>query len=183
MYKILIASLSLLVASVAGAVDRELEEKVMLENIEWLAEESSNLEYNGEPLPAIVYATQDQLSAYFYGLDKWVQNQEDLVPVEGIFRSEGEGTIFLLDDFDWESNEHLDVIVHELVHYLQYINDISYDCSIAAELDAYKYQTYWMMGNPSSKPMPSYLMAIWIFETCLLEAMEAEDEAAAAIED
>jgi len=183
MFKIFVASLSLLVASVAGAVDRETEERIMLEHIEWLAEDSSTFEYNDEPLPAVVYATQDQLGAYFYGLDKWLQNQQDLVPIEGIFRSEGEGTIFLLDDFDWTSNEHIDVVVHELVHYLQYINDVSYDCSIAAELDAYKYQTYWMIDNPSSKPMPSYLMAIWIFETCLLEAMKAEDEAAEATED
>jgi len=173
MFRILIVSLSLLIAGVAGAVDRETEEKIMLEHIDWLVE-NGGYEYNDQPLPEVVYGTQEQLTAYFYGLDRYLEEGDDLTPVEGIFQSEDEGTIFLLDDFNWYNTADLDTLVHELVHYLQYINEITYDCSVAAELEAYRYQTEWMMENPSDDIQPSYLMAIWIMETCILEAMEAE---------
>ena len=174
MFRILIAIMSLLVASVAGAVDRETEEKIMLEHIEWLVE-NGGFEYNNEPLPKVVYATEEQLTAYFYGLDTYLEEGDDLMVVEGIFQSGGEGTIFLLNTFDWNNIADLNVVIHELVHYLQYINGISYDCSVAAELDAYRYQTEWMMENPSSAIEPSYLMAIWIMETCIAEAMAGEE--------
>lgn len=173
MFRILIVSLSLLIAGVAGAVDREIEERIMLEHIDWLVE-NGGYEYNGEPLPDVVYGTQEQLTAYFYGLDRYLEEGDDLMAVEGIFQSEDEGTIFLLDDFDWYNTEDLDTLVHELVHYLQYISETTYSCSVAAELEAYRYQTEWMMENPSDDIQPSYLMAIWIMETCILEAIEAE---------
>lgn len=155
--------------------DRSTEEKIMLEHIDWITNNNSLYEYNGEPLPEIIYGTQEQLTAYFYGLDTYLEEGEDLIPVEGIFQSEGKGTIFLLNDFDWNNTADLDTLVHELVHYLQYINDITYDCSVAAELDAYRQQTEWMIENPANDIQPSYLMAIWIMETCVAEALAREE--------
>lgn len=174
MFRILIVSLSLLIAGVAGAADRETEERIMLEHIDWLVE-NGGYEYNGEPLPDVVYGTQEQLTAYFYGLDRYLEEGDDLTPVEGLFESKENGVIFLLEDFDWHDVTDLDTIVHELVHYLQYISETTYDCSVAAELEAYRHQTEWMMENPSDDIQPSYLMAIWIMETCILEAMQAEE--------
>lgn len=174
MFKNLIIVLSLFVAGVAGAVDRETEERIMLEHIDWLVNNSSEYEYNGEPLPAVVYGTQEQLTAYFYGLDVYLEQGEDLIPVEGLFEHGGAGTIFLLEGFDWNRIEDLDTLVHELVHYLQYINGITFSCSIGAELDAYGQQTEWMIENPSDDIQPSYLMAVAIMQVCVAEAMEAD---------
>lgn len=173
MFRILIVSLSLLIAGVAGAADRETEERIMLEHIDWLVE-NGGYEYNGEPLPDVVYGTREQLTAYFYGLDRYLEEADDLIPVEGLFVKKGNGIIYLPSDFDWYDVTDLDTIVHELVHYLQYINGITFSCSIGAELDAYGQQTEWMIENPSDDIQPSYLMAIAIMQVCVAEAMEAD---------
>lgn len=162
----------LLTSTVILAKDRSIEEAKMLEIINWLVEESQIYEYNDDPLPKIVYATQEQLGAYFYGLDTYLENENTLIPIEGIFRSADEGTIFLLEDFDWGNGSTIDVIVHELVHYLQYINGITFSCSVAGELDAYKFQTIWLMDNPlPNRREPSFLMATYILETCIKESI------------
>lgn len=147
----------------------------MLEHIDWIINNTSLYEYNDEPLPKIVYGTEEELTAYFYGLETYLEQGDDLIPVEGIFQSEAEGTIFLLKGFDWYNTADLDTLVHELVHYLQYINEITYSCSVAAELDAYRQQTEWMNENPANDVQPSYLMAMWIMETCIAEAIAGEE--------
>ena len=158
--------------------DRSIEEAKMLELINWIVEESQIYEYNDEPLPKIVYATQEQLGAYFYGLDTYLENEDKLIPIEGIFRSADEGTMFLLEDFDWERGSTMDVVVHELVHYLQYINGRTFSCSVAGELDAYKFQTIWLMDNPlPNRREPSFLMATYILETCIKESLANMNQA------
>ena len=157
--------------------DRSVEEAKMLEIINWLLSESQIYEYNDEPLPKVVYATQEQLGAYFYGLDNYLENENTLIPIEGIFRSADEGTIFLLENFDWENDSTMDVVVHELVHYLQYINGVTFSCSVAGELDAYKFQTIWLMDNPlPNRREPSFLMATYILETCIKESIAKQNQ-------
>lgn len=171
LFSVVIAFILLLVFA-KPAYTETIEEAKMLELINWIIDESAIYEYNDEPLPKIVYATQEQLGAYFYGLDNYLENEDKLISIEGIFRSADEGTIFLLDDFDWESGSTMDVVVHELVHYLQYINGMTFSCSVAGELDAYKFQTIWLMDNPlPNRREPSFLMAVYILETCVKESI------------
>jgi hypothetical protein len=175
MFKTFLSTLTLLILSfiLAKPVYAEsVEEAKMLELINWIVEESAIYEYNDEPLPKIVYATQEQLGAYFYGLDTYLENEDKLIPIEGIFRSADEGTMFLLEDFDWESGSTMDVVVHELVHYLQYINGRTFSCSVAGEIDAYKFQSIWLMDNPiPNRQAPTFLTAVYILETCIAESL------------
>ena len=175
MFKTFLSTLTLFILSFVfakTAYAESIEEAKMLELINWLVDESAIYEYNDEPLPKIVYATQEQLGAYFYGLDTYLENEDKLFPIEGIFRSADEGTMFLLDDFDWESGSTMDVVVHELVHYLQYINGRTFSCSVAGEIDAYKFQSIWLMKNPiPNRQAPTFLTAVYIIETCIAETL------------
>lgn len=175
MFKTFLSTLTLFIISFVfakPAYAESIEEAKMLELINWIVEESAIYEYNDEPLPKIVYATQEQLGAYFYGLDTYLENEDKLIPIEGIFRSANEGTMFLLKDFDWESGSTMDIVVHELVHYLQYINGRTFSCSVAGEIDAYKFQSIWLMDNPiPNRQAPTFLTAVYILETCIAESL------------
>ena len=175
MFKTFLSTLTLFILSFVfakTAYAESIEEAKMLELINWIIDESAIYEYNDEPLPKIVYATKEQLGAYFYGLDTDLENEDKLLPVEGICRSADEGTMFLLDDFDWESGSTMDVVVHELVHYLQYINGRTFSCSVAGEIDAYKFQSIWLMKNPiPNRQAPTFLTAVYIIETCIAETL------------
>ena len=175
MFKTFLSTLALFIISFVfakPAYAESIEEAKMLELINWIVEESAIYEYDDEPLPKIVYATQEQLGAYFYGLDTYLENEDRLFPIEGIFRSADEGTMFLLEDFDWENGSTMDIVVHELVHYLQYINGRTFSCSVAGEIDAYKFQSIWLMDNPiPNRQVPTFLTAVYILEKCIAESL------------
>ena len=152
----------------AFARDRDVELAEMQKHIDWLAE-VYHLPHNGQALPLVVYLSQEQMNIFFYGEEKYIEDKkkDNVTPVEAVFQpTVGSGVIYLQNDFHWNNIEDADTVVHELVHYLQHINKTKYSCNLLKELDAYKYQSLWMLENPSARQAPTFLTAIAILETC-----------------
>lgn len=114
------------------AVAQESMEDLMLRRIAWITEHTK-LEYDGEPLPALVSIPR-----------------ENVINMTGNGRARAafdpfagpSGTIYIWDVFDVYALESQFVLVHELVHYLQWVAEPYEfgDCVAPREMLAYKTQ-------------------------------------------
>ena len=110
----------------------------------WIGSHTS-LAYNGNDLPQIIQISQHQLVHILYdgslpqGLDI------DSVTVEGLYNFH-DGNIYLSRRIDLSTTEGRAVLVHELVHYLQYRQglDRSVPCMRALEPSAYAAQAEYL---------------------------------------
>lgn len=59
-------------------------------------------------------------------------------------------TIYLSDTWTGETPPDLSILVHELVHHLQHVAKIKYDCPAARERLAYAAQDQWLRLSGSS---------------------------------
>lgn len=123
--------------------------------IEWI-EENSDYEYNGEPLPEVLYYPHRYLQIFFYGEEAVLEAEAPdssigLLEVEAMFDIDA-NQFLLRDDFDWEQEQ--EVLLHELVHYMQEINGAMPTCPQASEPEAYELQTKWMdeVDHPGERP-------------------------------
>jgi hypothetical protein len=111
---------------------------------------SSNtpLAYDGLYLPEVVSVRQGELLNILY--DGKVPQGTDAVSLEiaGLYHFE-DGTIYLAHDVDLATIEGKAVLVHELVHYLQYRHglDRSVPCMVALERDAYAAQRKYLVEH------------------------------------
>lgn len=175
MIRIFLSIILLFFANVSYAQERDrvLEIGKMKEYLDWLST-TYRMPYDNQNLPLVIYLTEEELNIFFYGEEAYKKAvaEDRLVPVAGVFQpSPGSGVIYLRTDFDWLSLYDADIIVHELVHYLQHINGISYGCNLLKELDAYKYQSIWMIQNQSPGEIPTFLTAMAILEACAQQAV------------
>lgn len=110
----------------------------------WIGSHTS-LTYDGNVLPQIIRVDQHQLVRILYdgslpqGLDI------DRVTVEGLYNFR-DGKIYLSSDTDLATTEGQAVLVHELIHYLQYQQglDRSVPCMRALEPSAYAAQAEYL---------------------------------------
>lgn len=110
----------------------------------WISS-STSLVYDGAHVPEIVRLPQDKLVHVLYqgevprGLDI------DSVSVAGLYNFR-DGNIYLLESEDLETVEGRAVLVHELVHYLQYHSgvDRSVECIRKLEPAAYAAQAKYL---------------------------------------
>jgi AraC-like DNA-binding protein len=138
--------------------------EVMLEMIDFITERTS-YKYQGEPLPFIELRSTEELCRAVYSPETLKLIDECSVAgyydfsLRTVFIATESGP-YMVDEYFFET-----VLVHELVHYLQYLNDahLTAKCRNALEADAYRIQKEYVvyMGYPEEqKPDPLFAMFI-----------------------
>ena len=89
--------------------------------------------------PEIVFVPAGQISEFVYA-DARKKNQQDIIAVYNDVRR----VILLPDSWDDRSAADLSVLAHEMVHHLQNLSEIEYDCPGAREAPAYAAQNRWL---------------------------------------
>ena len=89
-------------------------------------------------VPKVVFLPQNQLEQMFYGDNKYEPDQ-----LHGMYNKEID-TIFLPDDWDRREAWDMGVLVHEMVHYLQDMNEMKFACSREMEKKAWPIQQYYL---------------------------------------
>lgn len=103
-----------------------------------------------QDLPRIVQAAPAQISARRYGPLSSGASQETLSATnEGQLSTvaiylDKERTIYLPEDFTGSTPAELSVLVHEMVHHLQTLEGLHYECPQAREKPAYLAQERWL---------------------------------------
>jgi predicted Zn-dependent protease with MMP-like domain len=131
--------------------------------INWIVN-NSELVYNQETLPTIQRVSSDFLQILFYGDTVVAQaefNNHYLPEVIALYDDRNNQIIVShetdLSDF---ANHH--IIVHELVHFLQKINNVTYDCVGMLEPQAYRLQEKWQdeVNHPAERPDMLFVILI-----------------------
>ena len=111
---------------------------------------------NGIPVnpdPKVVYMTQEELQATYYGPSG---GPSTLGGVYYFDFDSGVGTIHLLKDFDPTNKEDQAILLHELVHHHQGTHQLQYSCQAHYEAEAYYVEQLWRRENnlrPSIGPI------------------------------
>lgn len=142
-----------------------INNQLMLDYVDWIVDHS-DFEYNGEALPTITFRSTVELQRKRYGEERWEEltaTGANLPKILALYDWHVNEILFNddLDFTDW-SNDH--VIVHELVHYLQMVNETPYNCPNELEPDAYELQMKWQdqVGHPGERPDPFRLLMLRI---------------------
>ena len=99
----------------------------------------ANTDYNTNvPLPSIEFKTQVEMENLYYG-DR-SEKEGDLYGFYNLKKN-----IIILPD-TWDSTKPFDLglLVHEIIHYLQDINDVQFGCTAEMELDAWPLQKQYL---------------------------------------
>jgi hypothetical protein len=99
--------------------------------------------------PRIAFAGPDALAALrFRGFAVTDANTAGRMTVA--LYSDAERTIYLPDDWDGTSPAAMSVLVHELVHHMQNVAGLKFNCPAERENIAYRAQSAWLIQNGSS---------------------------------
>ena len=85
-------------------------------------------------VPTVMFLPQEQLDHMFYGNNEYEPDQ-----LHGMYNKEFD-TIYLPDDWDRREAWDMGVLVHEMVHYLQDMNEMKFACSREMEKSAWPIQ-------------------------------------------
>lgn len=134
------------------------------EYIDWITE-NSDLTYNGEELPELVFMPYKVLEVEVYGPEQVAQAEYqgyELTPIRGAY----------FHDRNWMvvpegADLAEDVLVHELVHFLQYLQDTP-ECIQELEKPAYKLHWQWVEEHDLTDKYaePSWLFVYMIEMAC-----------------
>lgn len=110
----------------------------------WISSNTS-LTYDGLQVPEVMQVPEEKLADILYHGQVPKGRNVNRVSVAGVYNFR-DGAIYLLDSEDLETVEGRAVLVHELVHYLQYRNglDKSVECIRKLEPAAYAAQTKFL---------------------------------------
>lgn len=159
MFRMILLAILLLVGSQVRADER------FLPYIKWLTE-NSELQYNGEELPTIKYLPYKWLELEVYSPETVAQaerNESELPKIRGAYNDE-RNEMLLPEDFNWETSE--DVIVHELVHFLQHTNGQEPECIQELEPPAYKLHWKWVEDTGYEAEEPNWLFVFLLVMAC-----------------
>jgi len=111
--------------------------EIIMALIIWIG---ANTNYNIDvPEPTILFVTQDKMEeAYYYSGEKY-----EGVTLHGFYDIKLD-LIILPDTWDKTKPWDLSVLLHEVIHYLQDINQIDYDCVNQMEKDAWPLQKQYL---------------------------------------
>jgi hypothetical protein len=130
------------------------------EHIEWLVE-NSEFEYNGETYPAVSYHSTEDLQIIAYGADRIEEAEilERTMPKIKALYNHKDNRLMFTEGMDIAAEETAYIVVHELVHFLQNINDVTAqtDCIPSLEEPAYKLQAEWQREHDHPGPYPNFL--------------------------
>ena len=89
-------------------------------------------------IPNIMFLSQDQMEQMFYkGTDKMPNT------LHGLYDKESD-TIIMPDTWDRRKAWDMGVLLHEMVHYLQDINNHEFSCTAEMERDAWPIQQQYL---------------------------------------
>ncbi len=89
-------------------------------------------------LPNVVFLPQEQMEQMFYGDNEYEPDQ-----LHGMYNKDLD-TIYLADDWDRRDAWDMGVLVHEMVHYLQDMNGMTFNCSQEMEKMAWPIQQFYL---------------------------------------
>jgi hypothetical protein len=99
----------------------------------------ANTNYNVDVLePKILFVTQDQLEQAYYGGEKY-----EGVTLHGFYDTKL-NLIILPDTWDRTDSWNQSVLLHEMIHYLQDVNQIKYPCIEEMEKDTWPLQKQYL---------------------------------------
>ena len=161
--KLYLALTMLLMSCLSASADERF-----LPYINWITE-NSELQYNGEPLPTIEVMPYKWLELEVYGPDNVARaefNGTELPEVRGAYNHEENVMMFPEGRDVWEQE---DVILHELVHFLQYVNGDVPDCIQQLERPAYELHWKWVEdhGREADFVEPNWLFVYMLEMACM----------------
>ena len=102
----------------------------------WL---SANTFYSTDhPLPNVIFLSQAEMNALYYK-----DNEHEPSDLHGMYNKE-EDVIILPDTWDIRNPWDQGVLLHEMVHYYQDMNEMKFDCSQEMEKDAWPIQQFYL---------------------------------------
>jgi hypothetical protein len=90
------------------------------------------------PIPTVIFLPQEQLNSMYFK-----DNEHDPESLHGMYNKEND-IIYLRDDWDRRDPWDLGVLTHEIVHYLQDINNMQFQCSREMERDSWPIQKEYL---------------------------------------
>jgi hypothetical protein len=135
--------------------------------IDWLTA-NSNYQYNGEALPTITFMSVPLMAITVYGETTVATaelNGTELPEIAGIYMHDVNQIVFPegVNPFERE-----DTLVHELLHFLQYVNLPEPDCVGLWEREAYELHWQWVEehGKTAEYIEPNWLFVFMIEMSC-----------------
>jgi Zn-dependent peptidase ImmA (M78 family) len=102
----------------------------------WINDHTS-YQYEIDSLPEIKFSSTEEIAMVAFGKD--LPKALDLIAnIKGLYNYK-EGTVYLLNSIDIDSEKGRAVLLHELVHYLQYEHDQEKEAQCKNELEALAY--------------------------------------------
>tara|TARA_Y100000748_G_C15325762_1_gene421966 strand:- start:305 stop:730 length:426 start_codon:yes stop_codon:yes gene_type:complete len=99
----------------------------------------ANTTYNVDvPLPNVYFMDQTQMNHLYY------KHHEPIGELHGFYNLEKD-FIVLRDTWDRRDAWHLSVLLHELIHYVQDMNNIQYECNMEMEKDSWPLQKKYLL--------------------------------------
>tara|TARA_Y100000748_G_scaffold285046_1_gene267295 strand:+ start:370 stop:792 length:423 start_codon:yes stop_codon:yes gene_type:complete len=90
-------------------------------------------------IPNVLFLTQSQMEELYY-----VEDQEKFPnQLHGLYNREN-NTIVLPDTWDRRKPWDLGVLIHEMVHYLQDVNQLEFECTAQMEKEAWPIQKQYL---------------------------------------
>ena len=109
----------------------------------WL---SANTFYSTDhPLPNVIFLSQAEMNALYYK-----DNEHEPNNLHGMYNKE-ENVIILPDTWDIRNPWDQGVLLHEMVHYYQDVNEMKFDCSQEMEQDAWPIQQFYLKNETLQK--------------------------------
>lgn len=85
-------------------------------------------------IPAVIFLPQDELNSMYFS-----EQHDDTSTLHGFYNRDMD-TIFLPDTWDRRSAWDMGVLLHEMIHYLQDMNEEKFMCNQQMERDAWPIQ-------------------------------------------
>ena len=98
---------------------------------------NTNLDTNHD-IPLVVFLPQEQMEQMYYG-----DHEHDEDSLHGLYDTNN-NRIILMDTWDRRDPWDLAVLLHEMVHYLQDMNKIKFNCTAEMERDAWPIQKKYL---------------------------------------
>ena len=90
-------------------------------------------------IPNVLFLTQTQMEELYYTKD----HEKGPNELHGLYDKESD-TIILPDTWDRRKSWDLGVLLHEMVHYLQDMNELQFECTAEMEKDAWPIQKQYL---------------------------------------
>ena len=89
-------------------------------------------------IPVVMFLPQEEMNSMYYK-----DNEHEQKSLHGMYDQEND-IIYLPDDWDRREAWDMGVLVHEMVHYLQDMNEMKFACSAEMEKMAWPIQQFYL---------------------------------------